>query len=304
MRRWLLRVLLVTVATLLVAAVAGVLWARGELRGSLAQVEGTRQLTGLSAAVQVTRDSLGIPTIRGATREDVARATGFVHAQDRYFQMDLARRRAAGELSGLVGPRALAIDREIRIHRFRAEAQRALSLMSADDRAVLEAYTAGVNAGLRALTAPPFEYLVLRQDPSPWRADDSLLVVLSMFVTLQDTDGSYESTLATMAGVLPPDMYAFMAPRGSEWDAPVVGDAFSTPPIPGADVYDLRARRKGKPPSIPRPGANRVDLGFGIWDLGFDDDREATAVGSNNFAVSGRLTADGRALVAPELGWR
>ena len=125
MPRWLLRVLLVSVVTLLVAAVVGVLWARGQLRGSLAQVEGTRQLAGLSAAVQVTRDSLGIPTIRGATREDVARATGFVHAQDRYFQMDLARRRAAGELSGLVGPRALAIDREIRIHRFRAEAQRA-----------------------------------------------------------------------------------------------------------------------------------------------------------------------------------
>ncbi len=268
MPRWLLRVLLVSVVTLLVAAVVGVLWARGQLRSSLAQVEGTRQLAGLSAAVQVTRDSLGIPTIRGATREDVARATGFVHAQDRYFQMDLARRRAAGELAALVGPRALAIDREIRIHRFRAEAQRALALMSADDRALLEAYAAGVNAGLGAMTAPPFEYLVLRQDPAPWRPDDSLLVVLSMFVTLQDTDGSYESTLATMAGVLPPAMYAFMAPRGSEWDAPVVGDAFTTPPIPGPEVYDLRARRTGKPANIPRPGADRVDLGVGSGDVG------------------------------------
>jgi penicillin amidase len=309
MPRWLLRVLLVTVATLLVAAVAGVLWARGELRGSLAQVEGTRQLAGLSAAVQVTRDSLGIPTIRGASREDVARATGFVHAQDRYFQMDLARRRAAGELAALVGPRALVIDREIRIHRFRAEAQRALTLMSADDRALLDAYAAGVNAGLAAMTAPPFEYLVLRQDPEPWRPDDSLLVVLSMFVTLQDTDGSYESTLATMAGVLPPAMYAFMAPRGSEWDAPVVGDAFTTPPIPGPDVYDLRTRRTGKPANLPRPGADRVELGGGSWDdlgvgrwaLGIDEERETAAVGSNNFAVSGRLTADGGALVANDM---
>jgi penicillin amidase len=126
-----------------------------------------------------------------------------------------------------------------------------------------------------------------------------------MFVTLQDTDGSYESTLATMAGVLPPEMYAFMAPRGSEWDAPLVGDAFSTPPIPGADVYDLRARRTGKPPSIPRPGADRVELGVGSWglgvgswELGVDDD---AAVGSNNFAVSGRLTNGGGALVANDM---
>jgi penicillin amidase len=303
MPRRLLRILLVGSVVLLAAAVSGALWARGQLRGSLAQLEGTRQLRGLTAPVQITRDSLGIPTILGATRADVARGTGFVHAQDRYFQMDLARRRAAGELSGLVGPRALALDREIRIHRFRAEARRAVSLMGADDRAVLEAYSDGVNAGLAAMTAPPFEYLLLRQTPAPWRSDDSLLVVLSMFVTLQDTDGSYESTLATMAGVLPPEMYAFMAPRGSEWDAPLVGDAFTMPPIPGADVYDLRTRRTGKPSNIPRPGADRVDRGAGDWELGVGgvgDDRDA-AVGSNNFAVSGRLTAGGGAIVANDM---
>ena len=306
----------VLVGVLVVAAVAGGLWARSQLRGSLAQLEGTRQLPGLSAPVQVERDALGIPTIRGATRLDVARATGFLHAQDRYFQMDLARRRAAGELSALVGPRALALDHEIRIHRFRAEAQRALSLMSARDRALLESYTAGVNAGLSTLAAPPFEYLVLRQDPAPWRMEDCFLVVLSMFVTLQDTDGSYESTLATMAAVLPPEMYGFMAPRGSEWDAPVDGDAFSSPPIPGPDVYDLRARRAGKPPSVPRRGADRVERGSGIgdwepggsrtgdWGSGFADSGsadEAAAIGSNNFAVSGRLTADGGALVANDM---
>ncbi len=291
MPRRLLRVFLVTFVLLFVAAGFAALWARGQLRGSLAQLEGTRNLSGLSSPVQVTRDALGIPTIRGTTRADVARATGFLHAQDRYFQMDLARRRAAGELSGLVGPRALVVDREIRIHRFRAEAQRALSLMNPADRALLEAYTAGVNDGLGALASPPFEYLVLRQHPASWRAEDSLLVVLSMFVTLQDTDGSYESTLATMAAVLPPDVYAFMAPRGSEWDAPVDGEAFGMPPVPGPEVYDLRSRRTGKPPTIIRPGANRVRL----------NESESAAVGSNNFAISGRLTADGGALVANDM---
>src|SRR5688572_20433 len=292
MPRRLFRVLLVTFVMLLVVAGIGALWARGQLRGSLAQLDGTRTLPGLMAPVQVTRDALGIPTIRGTTRVDVARATGFLHAQDRYFQMDLARRRAAGELSALVGPRALALDREIRIHRFRAEAQRALRLMDADDRALLEAYTAGVNEGLSALESPPFEYLVLRQDPASWRAEDSFLVVLSMFVTLQDTDGSYESTLATMAAVLPPAMYQLMAPRGSEWDAPIDGSAFAGPlAIPPASVYDLRSRRAGKPPGIPRPNIDRVELG----------EHEAAAVGSNSFAVSGRLTADGRALIANDM---
>jgi penicillin amidase len=299
MRR-LLRVLLVALAMLLVAAGLGAIWARGQLRGSLAQLEGTRPLPGLSAPVQVTRDALGVPTIRGATRADVARATGFLHAQDRFFQMDLARRRAAGELSGLVGARALALDREIRIHRFRAEAQRAVSLMRAADRVLLDAYTAGVNEGLSALTTPPFEYLALRQDPAPWRADDCFLVVLSMFITLQDSDGSYEATLATMASVLPAEMYAFMAPRGSEWDTPVVGQPFSMPPVPGPDVYDLRTRRTGKPPSALRRNTDRVDLGVGGWELGLAD-REAAAIGSNNFAVSGRLTADGGALVANDM---
>src|SRR5688572_15577186 len=187
---------------------------------------------------------------------------------------------------------APSLDREIRIHRFRTEAQRALLLMDTDDRALLEAYTAGVNEGLSALESPPFEYLVLGQDPEPWRPEDSFLVVLSMFVTLQDTDGSYESTLATMAAVLPPAMYQLMAPRGSEWDAPIDGSAFAGPlAIPPVAVYDLRSRRAGKPPGIPRPNIDRVELG----------EREAAAVGSNSFAVSGRLTADGRALIANDM---
>ena len=277
--------------TMAVLSVAGAFWARAELRGSLAQLDGSHQLRGLSAPVRVTRDALGIPTIMGATRPDVARATGFLHAQDRFFQMDLARRRAAGELAALVGPRGLPLDREIRIHRFRAQAQRAVTLVPAEQRAVLDAYAAGVNEGLQALEAAPFEYLVLRQDPAAWRAEDTFLVVLSMFVTLQDADGSYEATLATMHDVLPPAMFEFLNPKGSEWDAPLVGPAFTVPPIPGPDVYNLRAKREGRAP---------IDLRRREDDLSALP-REEAAVGSNNFAVSGRLTADGGALLANDM---
>jgi len=295
----------VGLAILLMVAAAGAFWLRGEVRASLAELDGARRLPGLSAPVTIERDALGIPTVRGASKADVAQALGFLHAQDRFFQMDLARRRAAGELAALVGPRALVLDRKIRIHRFRAEARRAVSLLSAGDRAVLEAYTAGVNEGLHSLGAAPFEYLLLRQQPQQWRPEDSLLVVLSMFVTLQDTEGGYESTLATMHDVLPQEMFDFLSPRGTEWDSPVVGPAFAMPPIPGADVYNLRAKRAGRVtlPRKPRPREltlNLWDLGSGIWDLG-SDSHQPDALGSNNWAVSATHSSTGAAMVANDM---
>jgi penicillin amidase len=293
------RILLLTLV--LVAVVAAVFLTRQRLRASLPLLDGNLPLAGLSAPVTVTRDALGVPTVHGRTRIDVARATGFLHAQDRFFQMDLTRRRAAGELSALVGRRALTIDRKIRRHRFRSEAQSALTEMSPDNLAVLEAYTAGVNSGLQALGSPPFEYLLLRQSPQPWRVEDSLLVVLAMFITLQDDDGTYESVLATMHDVLPPPMFEFMASPGTEWDAPVVGERFTVPPIPGPDVYDLRARQLPTPNrQLPRVAFGTDRVSFGGWELGVgSSDRDA--IGSNNWVVSGRLTADGAPLLANDM---
>src|SRR5690606_5948966 len=83
------------VALSLTAAAGGYLF----LRAGLPVVDGTQALAGLRAPVTVERDELGVPPLRGEQRNDVARATGFVHAQDRYSQMDLLRRGAAGELA-------------------------------------------------------------------------------------------------------------------------------------------------------------------------------------------------------------
>src|SRR5262245_3647750 len=189
---------LILLALLIIAGVGGGFWARRQLTASLPQLDGTLTVAGLSAPVTIARDDLGIPTVVGKSREDAARALGVLHAQERFFEMDLSRRRAAGELAALVGSRAVPPDREIRVHRFRAVAQRALAALEPRERAILDAYTAGVNRGLSGLGTPPFEYVLLRQDPKPWLPEDSLLVVLSMFITLQDYTGSYESTLATM----------------------------------------------------------------------------------------------------------
>jgi penicillin amidase len=221
--------------------------------------------------------------------------------------MDLARRRAAGELSALVGVRALEVDRQIRVHRFRDEARRALNSMDPSWRAILDAYSAGVNSGLAGLGAVPPEYLLLGQRPQAWLTEDSLLVVLSMFITLQDPDGAYEATLATMHDVLPAPMADFLAPMGTEWDSPIVGDAFAVPPVPGPDVYDLRARRTGREHPAPRAPNRGQSLereasitrpGAGDWWSSVDQEG---ALGSNNWAVSGRLTADGGALVANDM---
>ncbi len=309
-----MRAAAVVLGLMLVLGLAAGLYVRAQLRASLPQLDGTLRVAGLSAPVTVARDGLGIPTIRGASREDVARAMGVLHAQERFFEMDLSRRRAAGELSALVGARAIVVDREIRPHRFRAEAQRAIATMEPKARAVLDAYTAGVNSGLNALSKPPFEYLLLQQTPKPWLPEDSLLVVLSMFITLQDYTGSYESTLATMTDVMPKAMVDLLAPDGTEWDSPIVGTAFSTPPIPGPDVYNLRARRmerrdrirlKPPPPETsirPALGSGLLALGVGNWASGFDEANDSdSAVGSNNWVISGRLTADGAPLVANDM---
>ena len=299
MRR-LLRVLLIAGLTLVVVLAGGAYWLRKELRASLPAVSGTVRMRGLRSAVTVERDRLGIPTIRGITREDVARATGYVHAQDRFFQMDLARRRAGGELAALVGEAALPLDRQVRVHRFRDEARRAVALLAPRDRGMLESYASGVNRGLATLGATPFEYLILRQEPQRWTAEDSLLVVLSMFVTLQDPTGAYESTLATMHDLLPPQMFELLAPRGTEWDSPVLGGPFVTPDVPGANVYNLRRKRNGKPEVELTDQREVAPLQAGMrdpWALPSAD----AVLGSNNWAVSGDLTPDGRALVANDM---
>src|SRR3989440_4392829 len=130
-------------ALLLLAALAlGI----GLLRASLPRLDGTLAEGGLASAVRITRDSRGVPTIEAADRLDLAYAPGFVHAQDRYFQMDLSRRLAAGELAELFGTVALEQDRRARLFRFRAVAREVIAQATVAERAVLAAYTRGVNA--------------------------------------------------------------------------------------------------------------------------------------------------------------
>jgi penicillin amidase len=149
------------------------------LRGSLAQLDGERALPGLSAGVTLERDALGVVTITASNRPDVTRALGFVHAQERFFQMDLLRRSGAGELAALVGPAAVELDQRVRLHRPRTGFRATWDRLPADQRATLTTYAAGVNAGLAALAVRPPEYLLLCVQPEPWLPEDTLAVNLA-----------------------------------------------------------------------------------------------------------------------------
>ena len=261
---------------LLLAVAAGVLLAAWlVLRASLPLLDGDAQLAGLHAPVSIDRDALGVPTLRGRTRQDLARATGFLHAQERFFQMDLLRRSAAGELAVLFGAAALPLDRRLRPEQLRAAAQRALAAQPEGIRALIAAYAEGVNAGLDALGSRPFEYWLLRTAPEPWREADSLLVVLAMFLDLTDRAAQREVSDAYLRAVLGEAGAAFVAPRGGPWDAPLLGDALPAPRVP--DDWPHAAAVSTASPA------------------------EQPVQGSNNWAVASAVSRHGGAIVADDM---
>ena len=115
-----------------VLVLAAVAWLA--LRASLPVLDGRLVTRALAERVTLERDALGVVTVSGGSRGDVAFGLGYAHGQDRFFEMDLMRRAAAGELSALLGSRTLATDRELRLHRFRAEAHALVAAAPADHR--------------------------------------------------------------------------------------------------------------------------------------------------------------------------
>ena len=286
----------VVVLSVLVSAIVG-WWFYSQLTGSLPRLDGEIVVHGVSAPVTITRDTLGIPRIEAANRLDLAFATGFVHGQDRFFQMDLLRRNAAGELSELVGSAALDHDREMRRHRFRARAQAMAEVADDAQKALLEAYTQGVNAGLKSLATKPPEYLfaVLDTEPEPWKVEDAALVLFSMYLDLQWDDFKQECRYGLMLETLPKELVAFLIPPGSQWDAPVEGDPLPAPSYPAADVIDIHTDEARAALQQTASSESVLD------DLAAVEHFAAFVPGSNNWAVAGEHTAHGGAIVANDM---
>jgi len=275
--RWLKRIL--GGLLLLVPLIALAIWLM--LRSSLAQLDGERAVAALSAPAELQRDARGYLTITAENRLDVARGLGFVHAQERFFQMDLMRRNAAGELSALFGPKALPLDKSRRLHRFRHRAEAGIAALPAEERALLDAYVSGVNAGLEALSARPPEYLLLRQQPKPWVAADTLLVAYGMYLDLQGAQGCDDVAMGLLHAAVPPDWYAFLTQHSADWQAAMDDSRVAAVPLPAG----------------PLPEALRTAR-LACSDCGLRDARD---LGSNNFAVAAAHGEGGRAIVADDM---
>ncbi|MEO8061469.1 MAG: penicillin acylase family protein [Pseudomonadota bacterium] len=283
---------LIVVAVLALAAFGLAWWA---LRQSLPQLDGRADAPSLGAQASIERDANGRPVIAAASRNDLAFATGYAHAQDRFFQMDLSRRLAAGELSEVFGAIALQTDTRSRRFGFRAVARRVIETAPAGERAVVEAYTRGVNAGLHSLRARPWEYLLLRASPRDWSPEDSVLVIHSMWWQLQygaitaelgrrrlERAAAAASTLAAAH-----ELITFVYAGHSEWDTP--NYSADAPCVQAACTMSARVLAQPFPemlrfaaaPAAPGPGEAKP--------------------GSNNWAVAGIHTRSGAALVANDM---
>ncbi|HEY7642072.1 MAG TPA: penicillin acylase family protein [Steroidobacteraceae bacterium] len=272
---------LAIVALLALACLAGYL----TLRASLPQLDGDIA-SAVTAPTTVERDARGTPTIRGTSRRDVAFATGYAHGQDRFFQMDLMRRAAAGELAELLGKPLLEMDEKFRIHGFRRIAAAIVNDSAAVDRELLDAYAAGVNLALKDAGARPWEYTLLRTQPAPWRVEDSVLVAFSMYLNLNDSSGEAELARSRLREALPPQLFDFLNPLGTEWDAPLAGGKWQVGPIPGAETFNLRGGQ-ARSAALNTPPAPLTD--------------DATFVGSNSWAVAGTHAAGNEALLANDM---
>jgi penicillin amidase len=256
---------------------------------SLPVVEGEVMTAAVDHPVSIARDARAVPVISGASLLDAVAGQGFVHAQERLFQMDAARRYAAGELSALIGPFGLAMDRDMRRYRFRTVAREVVDRLPPRHRALLDAYVAGVNDGAAALAEPPPEYIVLGAEPSPWLVEDCVLVMLSMAHSLE-INAAVEESLGVMEHALPAALFDFLTPSATRFDAPLIGTRSvgvndwqtAALPLPGPEAIDLRAEPAGH---------DKSELDALIIDSN-------PISGSNNWAVAGTHTAHGGAIVA------
>ena len=256
---------------LLFAAAGAYAW----LRSSLPRIDGTVALPGLEAPAEVLRDHEGIPHVFAKSARDATFALGYLHAQDRLWQMALQRRYAQGRVSEILGERGFDTDRLMRTVGFARQAARITARLDAGTRARLEAYSAGVNAYLASDPVLPVEFAALRTGFEPWKPEDCVAWLLVMSWDLSSNWRSELSRLRLATKVGPE--------RASQIIPPYPGD--QAKPLP--DFKTLYAQLDGQARALLAlsPGTEQ-------------------AIGSNNWAVSGARSETGAPIVAndPHLG--
>ncbi|MCK0069618.1 penicillin acylase family protein [Kordiimonas laminariae] len=268
-----LKFILITIIGLLITAgLFGYVW----LTSSLPQTNGTIRIAGISEDVTIARDEHGVPHILGSSIDDINFAVGFVHAQDRLWQMEMNRRIAHGRVAEILGKEALPLDKFFRTLGFTERATSAWEALPADTKKHLEAYAAGVNAFLKQHSgALPPEFLLTGVTPEPWHPIDSIIWQKLMWLDLSG-NMRHEIARARMLTKLSPEQ-----------------------------VLSIYPTYPGDPEELPLPQITQAiaDAGhFGIAEvIGAE---KPAGYGSNNWVVDGSKTKSGKPLLAndPHLG--
>ncbi|HEU4546312.1 MAG TPA: penicillin acylase family protein [Microlunatus sp.] len=304
--RWLLFAAIVVVLALV--GLAGVSVAT--VRRSFPQTDGEISLPGLTSPVEVLRDTWGVAHLYADNAEDLFEAQGYVHAQDRFFEMDVRRHITAGRLSEMFGPSQVDTDTFIRTLGWRRVAEQELQLVSASTRRYLDAYADGVNAYLQSHDPADMslEYSLLGLQgldytPEPWTAVDSLAWVKAMAWDLgANMDREVETSL--MLARVGPDQTADLWPDYplNDFDPIVTSGAVGGGTFdPDAVAGSRRVLPKGLPEAdgiaytdVLRTVARRLaSVPPLVADRGVDG-----ATGSNSWVVSGDRTATGKPILA------
>ncbi|MDD5463393.1 MAG: penicillin acylase family protein [Methylococcales bacterium] len=240
-------------------------------------------LPGLKNPVSVHADSFGIPSIKATDRKDAYQVLGFLHARDRLFQMELMRRKSAGRLAEIFGSVAVNLDMNQRDYQFEQTARNIVAALPTDQKQVLKAYVEGVNAFISQAKILPPEFIMLKFSPEPWRMEDSILVALGLFQTLNGQEQD-ERMVTVMEKALPKELVEFLTPDT---------DAYATILLGGPDSH--RPAQPVPVSAFAALDAQSAQLAKGSVDV------DSSIAGSNNWVVAGNKTFDGRAIVANDM---
>lgn len=248
---------------------AGLTWLS---RGRLPQTEGALTLPGLSAPVEVIRDRWGVPHIYAKDTSDLYYALGFVHAQDRLWQMELNRRTAQGRLSELFGELALDTDRAARTFGFNRLGRTDWENSSELIREAMTAYTKGVNAFIQSPGAKlPVEFTLIRHRPEPWQPEDGAAFARVMIWQLSHAwyGEITRAQIAAAVGEMPAAELEIHYPEGHPVSLP-------------AGIEFNRLDLKGQLRQVPGPFLER-------------------GLGSNAWVISGGKSATGGAVLCNDM---
>jgi penicillin amidase len=264
-------------------------WANGE--NTVLPRTATMRIPGLSGPVDVRYDARGVPHIFAKTEEDVYRALGYVVARDRLFQLDIQTRAASGRLTELVGPRALELDETPRLLGMPRAAERKFAALDPNgtSRRIMDAYTAGVNAYIDALSPKdyPIEYKLLHTRPERWSAINSIHLLNRMGWTLASANP--DEMLARAAAAVGEKAAHSVFPVHTPIEEPIQPEPGWTGP---RNHFEQIA-----PPGAPDSSA--MQLSSILQRFQRDDPyAEHRSFASNNWAVAPSRTRDGYALLA------